>query len=201
MIGAGGLGFGVYIFFTFGAQITALEQEAASYCDSGRVIETQMVVTNSEAIITDANTTKSQIPDMNISITTHGESYLVMRFFTNLYLEITDQKTGTCYFSVSIDFNGESVNRAKVLYYYDEAPYPGGTSIDIYYTIPIYLEYITEPLSAGTHNIKIMWLSEGISSFTSVRLIAAASSAALNVNRTLIVQEIAHCQLFAPIGL
>jgi len=201
LIGAGGLGFGVYIFFTFNAQITALEEEAASYCDSGRVIETQMVVTNSEAFITDDNTTSSQMEDMNISITTYGESYLAMRFFANFYLKITDQKEVYCTFDVALDFNGEIVSMSRILYSYQEAPYPGSTVIDIYYTIPVYLEHITAPLSAGTHNTKVLWWSGG-STITDVQLIASIpASGALNLNRTLIVQEIAHCQIFAPIGL
>jgi len=199
LIGAGGLGFGIYIFFTFGAQIADLEGDGGIECDSGRVLETQTVITDSEAVLTDDNTTETQMEDMNISITTYGESYLAMRFFANFYLEIFDQKEVYCTFDVALDFNGEIVSRSRILYRYVESPYPGSTIIDIYYTIPVYLEHITDPLSAGIHNIKVLWWSGG-STATDVRLIASVPSGALKLNRTLIVQEIAYCQLFAPIS-
>jgi len=198
LIGAGGLGFGIYIFLTFGAQIDDLEGDGGIECDSGRIIETQKVESTAHDEIDETDTTKTLMQNMNISITTYGESYLAMRFFAYLYLYINDDSGGfnvnaACEFNVSIDFNEKSVSVAEILYDYVENPSPYD-NLDITYTIPIYLEYITAPLSAGTYNIKVMWLC-GYNSFDWIEI--ATNNVAPS---TLIVQEIAHCQYFAPIG-
>lgn len=79
----------VYIFFTFSAQIDTLNEEIVELegdggieCDSGRILETQKVETTSVDVLYSGDTTKTLMKDMNLSITTYGESYLAMRLFT-----------------------------------------------------------------------------------------------------------------------
>ena len=198
LIGTGGLGFSIYIFLIYGAQIADLEGGGGIECDSGRIIETQKVESMADDEIIQTDTTKTQMEDMNISITTHGESYLAMRFFAYLYLYIYDESDGSnvnarCDFNVTIDFNDKTVSVASITYDYVENPVPYST-FQISYTIPIYLEYITDPLSAGTYNIKVMWVCI-YNSFDMVML--GTNNVAPS---TLIVQEFVHCQWFTPIG-
>ncbi|NVM35265.1 MAG: hypothetical protein HWN81_06695 [Candidatus Lokiarchaeota archaeon] len=198
LIGAGGLGFGIYIFLTFGAQIADLEGDGGIECDSGRILETQKVESTVNDDIWDFDTTITQMKNMNISITTHGESYLAMRFFAYLYLYIKDESAGVsllgrCDFNISIYFNDKSVSVASITHHHEQSPV-SYDNFEVTYTKPIYLEYITASLYAGTYNIKVMWVCI-YNSFENAQL--ATNNVAPS---TLIVQEIAHCQLFAPIG-
>jgi hypothetical protein len=206
IIGASGLGFGAYIYLTYEKKIDYLNEQIdnlnddideideslpvesndtdSSLTDSGKILQTKKIETRSTASINDADTTKSQMPGMNIQITTSGDSYLTMRFFTQLYLILNPDFKERVDFNVSIEFEGKGVCESMIHYYV--RPGPLGNETDL--TIPIYLEYTTDSLSAGTYTVKIVWYS--IADNTDSYIILVASQGSLTPLRTLIVQEI-----------
>jgi len=208
IIGASGLGFGAYIYLTYEQKINYLNEQIdninddideideslpvetndtdSSLTDSGKILQTKKIETRSGASLNDADTTKTQMPEMNIQITTSGDSYLTMRFFTQLYLILNNDFKRRVDFNVSIEFEGKGVCESIIHYYCYEGPL--GNEIDL--TIPIYLEYTTDSLSAGTYTVKIEWYSinENFDSY----VVLVASQGSLTPLRTLIVQEISN---------
>ncbi|TXT54191.1 MAG: hypothetical protein BAJALOKI2v1_800018 [Promethearchaeota archaeon] len=209
LIGASGLGFGFYIYFTYEDKLDYLDDQIdnlkddleaideslpiesndtdsdTTLSDSGRLLQTKQVNTNSPAQIFDSYTTKEQMPDMNIQITTAGNSFLWIRFNTEFFLSLSAGFTGRTNYNISISFQGKDVSSARIhAYFEDPGQVQEETRIE---TIPIYLEYISDTLDAGTYEIKINWYSiwENIDSTTAL----TASGGSLTPVRTLIVQE------------
>ncbi|TXT54190.1 MAG: hypothetical protein BAJALOKI2v1_800017 [Promethearchaeota archaeon] len=208
LVGASGLGFGAYIYITYEQKMDYLDDQIddlkddveaiddslpvdtndtdsdSSLNDSGKILQTKKVSSRSIAYITDGDETKTEMAAMNIQITTEGESYLVMRFFTQLYLVLPDDFKERVDFNISIEFEGQGVCECMIHHYV--RPGPLGNETDI--TYPIYLEHITDTLSAGTYNVKIVWYS--IQSNPDCYVMLVASRGSLTPLRTLIVQEI-----------
>ncbi len=207
ILGAGGLGFGAYTYFIFTEQLESLDRQVGNLEDdldeipttnttivnnitnvtnieseSGKILQIIKVQTDSNAQIASSQTTPIQMTGMKIDITKSNDSYLFIRFFSMLYMEMYAGLT-RCHFNVSLELDGVCVM------YNLPTGYSEPAVVDTEgFSIGIYLEHITETLPAGTHTITVMWYCE-YAGGGSVSL--AASNSGVPTERTLIVQEIA----------
>ncbi len=108
------------------------------------------------AIIADYNLTLVQVPDTQATITIRGNSRIWVEFNTPYVLGISGAFPGPGRVRYEFVLMVEGVgNRTTYLTYYTEnAP---GASFELSSTF--YLNYVTEPLLAGTYTISVYWRS------------------------------------------
>ena len=107
------------------------------------------------ALIWDYNTTETMMNQTEMSITTNGNSYLVIEFSTLLKTQYSLTSGGFCRYRIAIVVDGvgnQTIFLQKVNY--------GAATIHLDETIPFSLQYKTPILSTGTYNVSIVWYSD-----------------------------------------
>jgi len=139
LIGAGGLGIGVYCYLTFGERITDLEERSI------KGIWYEELLEDWSPTLTDTNET---ISDLTISFQVkEGESV----YFLFISRAIIYKYSSHSYLRFTFSIDGTILH----------APYTlaGGHNIDeTFLYIPVSLQYSTDTLAAGNHTVSVIAL-------------------------------------------
>jgi len=143
LIGAGGLGIGVYCYLTFGERIAELEGELEDRSIKGTWYAE--LLEDWSPTLTDTNET---IPDLTISFQVkEGESV----YFLFISRAIVYKYSSHSYLRFTFSIDGIILN----------APYTlaGGHNVDeTFIYIPVALQYSTATLVAGNHTVSVIGL-------------------------------------------
>ncbi|MBD3188463.1 hypothetical protein GF325_16655 [Candidatus Bathyarchaeota archaeon] len=149
---------------------------------SGAVLQTKYISARSLEVLYDFETTQSLIEDMEIMLTTSGNSYLELRFSSPVGLFLDPSFSSAVEFNFTMWFDGVLSSTTEVRAFRDSA---SGQNEE--YTDHISLEHVTDILPAGTYTINVTWYSVHDQSGTSQVYLTLPL---FNTTRTLMVQEI-----------
>ncbi len=151
---------------------------------TGNVVQTKSGVWRTSAYIFDDALTSAPVPDTSLNITTRGSTRLVIRFVTQ-YVHFLDMgHNGISRYQINLTLNGVTLCGGLIEYVTTSALIAW---IEI--CSSFVLEFVTEPLSAGTYTVGVSWNSQySVGSTNSLLEFCAAPL--FNYSRSLIIQEI-----------
>lgn len=151
----------------------------------GNIVQTEFSTSRTVAYIQSTTTSPVQVSDAQLSITTIGGSYLIVRFSTDFTIYLYQNHDGLTRFQVNLTMNGVT----KSIHYLEAMP--DGTVVDSngeersgFLTI----DFVTESLTVGTYEFKIMWKSMVSGGTIDSQLIFCSPN--FNCTRSFFIQEI-----------
>ncbi|MFX1569082.1 MAG: hypothetical protein ACFFCV_12025 [Promethearchaeota archaeon] len=111
---------------------------------------------DTDAWVTDYNVAYQKMNDTELSITIQENSHLYVSFSSVSYLWLSYSFANYSAYSISLVVEGVG-NRSFSIVHYDPRPTVGLIMQE--YTYNLNIEYLTGPLSAGTYNIAMYWMS------------------------------------------
>lgn len=138
---------------------------------------------NSHSIVTNSDLVSQKMNETELSITIQENSRLFITFSSMAKLWLSYFFTGYAAYSISLVVEGVG-NRTYWITHLDARP-TGGWQLD--FTKNLNIDYLTEPLSAGTYNITMYWKS--IYDSAEYSYLSVAHSNYFNT-RSLMVQEL-----------
>ena len=149
------------------------------------VVQTKFSAFRTVTYIDSTTTSPVQVDDAQMSITTSGASRLIVRFTSAYVLYLYQNHNELTRFQVNLTMNDvtESIHHLEAM---SDGPVsnPDGAENSGF----LLIEFVTEPLPAGTYVFKIMWRSIISSSPVHSQLIFC--SPPFNNTRSFFVQEI-----------
>ena len=110
---------------------------------------------DTQAVLSDENLTSTLIPDTEITITTQGNSSLVVLFDCFSIVQLDTIFTGSVSFFINLVVEGVG-NLTSMVYIVDLAP----ATLDYrFYSEDITISYSTGTLSAGNYTVGVYWYS------------------------------------------
>ncbi|MBD3187225.1 hypothetical protein GF325_10380 [Candidatus Bathyarchaeota archaeon] len=150
---------------------------------SGSIIKEKKVESRTQDALFDNEMIATLVDDMELNITTKGNSYLKMRFSTPCVVHLASTFDGNSQFNLSLHLDGKLRDDMVIFSYHQSA-----SGYIEEYGLTILLECTTETLAAGTHVVNVTWWSM-VDSTGSNQLIL--STMTFNSSRLLVVEEIA----------
>jgi len=120
----------------------------------GNLLQTKSVEVNTVDYINDFNLTYTQIPGMELDITTSGNSNLFVSLEGLFFLYMDSSFAGFTGYNVSLVVSGVG-NRTTIISYYTQI----GPSTYFHESHNIYMTYDTGIISAGNYTISAYWRS------------------------------------------
>ena len=122
----------------------------------GMIVQTKFSSFRTQAFVADSTTSPVQVVDTQLSITTGGSSYLVVRFTTAFIIYMNQNHDGLTRYQVNLTMNGETIS---IQYFEDSTDSPVTSAVGAERGGGLVLEFVTEPLPAGTYTFRIIWRS------------------------------------------
>ncbi len=148
------------------------------------VVQSKYAEWRTTAIIFDSETTAyTKISDTELNITIQESSSLAIIFTADAILTLsgTFNVKNRYFFSVVVEGVG---NKTFFISYYDSS---GATGAYRQLTYNLYVNYVTNPLPAGTYNVAVYWQSRFDASGTNFLKLADSG---YNYSRSLWIQEL-----------
>ncbi len=149
----------------------------------GAIVQTNFSSFRTIAVLNDGSTSPSQVADTQLNITTGGASYLVVRFTTAYIIYLFSGHDGLTRFQVNLTMNGETISLKYV-----ETSSDGAVGASFESGGGLVLEFVTEPLVAGTYTFRITWRSTYSVGSTNSQCIFCSPN--FNSTRSFFAQEI-----------
>ena len=169
------LGYGLFYFLP----------RPSSPPSSGTIAQTKFSSLRTLAYLNDGSTSPTQVPDTQLSITTGGGSYLVVRFTTTYVIYLFQNHDGLTRFQINLTMNDETICLKYIETSSDGAVASASGLED---GGGLELEFVTEPLPAGTYTFKIIWRSTISTGSTDSQCIFCTPNH--NSTRSFFIQEI-----------
>lgn len=151
----------------------------------GTIVQTQFTSFRTLALINQTSTSPVQVSGTQLSITTGGASYLVVRFTTAYVIYLYPTHNGLTQYQVNLTMNGETI---CIQYVESSSDGAVGTPFGLESGGGLILEFVTQPLPAGTYIFKIMWRSMISGGSVASQCIFCKSN--FNSTRSFFIQEI-----------
>jgi len=135
--------------------------------DTGIVLQSKYEMYDARASINDSETTSYQlVPDTTMLISVQNQSRISAVFSGYYYISISSMDAGhILHYNLSLDIKGIGNRFTHVRYHTTDHNILTETT-----GFNMYLDYVTDPLPAGTYNVSVFWMSlndhDGTSYFT-----------------------------------
>ncbi len=150
---------------------------------TGSVDQTAFGSWRTQVFIADGTTTVTPVPETTLNITTRGTARLLIRFVTQYVHYMNGGHNGISRYEVNLTLNGATIAGGMIEYVTDAAL---ATWIEISSTFV--LEYLTDPLPAGTYTVSLQWVSlYSIGSTDSILIFCTPN---FNYSRSILIQTI-----------
>lgn len=170
-----------FLFPVLRAENLAYQEDLVS--EEGILLQSKYGEWNSEAVLYDSNISSyEKIPDTELQITIQENSSLNMVFSGMGLIYLDSSFSGAIVYKIALVVDGVD-NRTLIVNYYDGNP----TSGYHWLTYNLYMNFMTNPLPAGTYNISMFWISGQNPSGDNSLILTNSNN---NFTRTLLVQEI-----------
>ena len=127
--------------------------------DEGILLQTKYFETNVGGTISHDDLVYEKINNLELNITTTGNSKLIVAFEGRFVLQLGSSFDGGTKYNITLDISGVG-NRTTSIHYYMGAAY--GSIIEI--SDNVHISFETEILPAGTYSISLLWKSLFIAS-------------------------------------
>jgi len=146
------------------------------------IVQTRFLSVSSLAMKSDADLTKTGVPDTNLSITTGGNSYLVAEFSGHVWIFLDVGFQNQMDFNITMAIDGTDVAWTLIDRFYMSAISNAEQTSEA-----IHFSFISGILPAGTHVANITWASRfSCAGSDSISM----STAGMNMTRSIMLQEI-----------
>lgn len=149
---------------------------------SGSIVQTRFLSLNSNAQISDTNLVKQTVPETFLSITTTGNSYVVMEFSAHAWVYLEPGFINYLLIDICLELDGHAVANATINRFESIALSSYKETSEHFH-----LRFVTGTLPAGTHVANVTWVSRNNANGNNI---ISFSSMGINMTRTLMLQEI-----------
>lgn len=147
----------IYVLPPIIQELNSSNEHTGGDTDAGIVLQSKYEIYDERASIADTdNESYMLMPGTSMLITIQDQSRISAVFSGYCYLAITSMDAGyRLQYNVSLNIEGVG-NRVTYVRYQT-------TTFNVLteqYSINMYIDYVTTPLSAGTYNVSVMWVSQ-----------------------------------------
>lgn len=123
---------------------------------NGIVLQTKKLVTNDHAEITEEdNTTLLLMNNTFLDITVQENSRINARFSGVFRLAMKSYAVKRADYKITLMLQGVTGQTLHIAYW----DYAGSTTNSLYLTFPVYIEFLSDSLSAGNYTVAVWWQS------------------------------------------